>query len=106
MMFRSAILLMLGAGALAACGEKSAPPQETGDAAAQGAKGEVIGGTITDDMLPLDRLRSQSPPMSEDKPAGSASGRGAAAPATPAPAAPADTPDAAPAAEPAAEAET
>ena len=27
------------------------------------ARGEVLGGTISDDMLPLDTLQSQSPPL-------------------------------------------
>lgn len=47
---------------LAACGSDPAPaPADDGR---QGAEGEVLGGTISDDMLPLDTLRSQSPPQS------------------------------------------
>ena len=46
--------------ALAACG---------GDAGTEGerktAAGEVLGGTISDDMLPLDTVTSQSPPLRE-----------------------------------------
>ncbi len=53
---------LAGALALSACGDEAAQ----GDAAAvaQGGKaaGEVLGGTISDDMLPLDSLTSQSPP--------------------------------------------
>jgi len=42
---------------LAACnGDQPAPSEEEADAA-----GEVLGGTISDDMLPLDRVRSESP---------------------------------------------
>ena len=42
---------------LAACGEQT--PERTDDA--REAEGEVLGGTISDEMLPLDQLRSQSP---------------------------------------------
>ena len=47
---------------LTACEEETAQaPRES----EQGGKaaGEVLGGTISDDMLPLERLRSQSPPL-------------------------------------------
>lgn len=47
--------------ALAGCGENSAPDTTQDDDAT--ARGEVLGGTISDDMLPLDTLRSQSPPL-------------------------------------------
>lgn len=30
------------------------------------AEGEVLGGTISDEMLPLDTVRSQSPPLREE----------------------------------------
>ena len=45
---------------LAACDSGS-------DGAADGrtAEGEVLGGTISDEMLPLDTVRSQSPPLVE-----------------------------------------
>ena len=46
---------------LAACESETAPPPAQDDG--RGAKGEVLGGTISDDMLPLDTLRSQSPPQ-------------------------------------------
>ncbi|MCH2487714.1 MAG: hypothetical protein MK010_08240 [Erythrobacter sp.] len=87
MMMRSSVscvLLMM----LAACGSDPAPaPSDDGR---QGAEGEVRGGTISDDMLPLDTLRSQSPPQSgvgEDSESGA---EGGAAPATDA--SPADEP--------------
>ena len=47
---------------LAACESESAPPPVEDDGRAT-AEGEVLGGTISDDMLPLDTLRSQSPPQ-------------------------------------------
>jgi hypothetical protein len=58
---------------LAACGSDKAP------AAAEGAdaQGEILGGTISDDMLPLDELKSKSPPM---KPAPGESGGPGATP--------------------------
>lgn len=64
MNFRSLFLLAAGAALLAAC--DSASTDDTGeDKAARNAKGEVLGGTISDDMIPLERLRSQSPPLRE-----------------------------------------
>jgi hypothetical protein len=46
--------------ALAACGGDTGSEGERGSAA-----GEVLGGTISDDMLPLDTVTSQSPPLRE-----------------------------------------
>lgn len=43
---------------VAACGDEADEPAATGGEAA----GEVLGGTISDDMLPLDELTSTSPP--------------------------------------------
>jgi len=45
---------------LAACGEKAdtGPERKT-------AAGEVLGGSISDAMLPLDTVQSQSPPLHE-----------------------------------------
>lgn len=44
---------------LAACGgEANQSGEERGTAA-----GEVLGGSITDDMLPLDKVTSESPPL-------------------------------------------
>lgn len=48
---------------LAACGEDT--PQRADDA--REAEGEVLGGSISDDMLPLDQLQSQSPPIREER---------------------------------------
>lgn len=46
---------------LAACnGEQSPEAQPSADAMAEG---EVLGGTVSDGMLPLDTLKSQSPPL-------------------------------------------
>ena len=45
---------------LAGCGEE--PVAEPTDNDGRTAAGEVIGGTISDSMLPLDTVRSQSPP--------------------------------------------
>ncbi len=70
-MIRFAVLALLASG-LAAC-NGDAPSENTTGEARRGAKGEVLGGTISDDMLPLDTLRSRSPPLEEP----SRSGRGA-----------------------------
>lgn len=47
----------------------------SGEPAAEGerktAAGEVLGGTISDDMLPLDTVTSQSPPMGGSTESGS-----------------------------------
>lgn len=46
---------------LSACGDKTKAPEQqpTGKA----AEGDVLGGTISDDMIPLDELKSQSAPV-------------------------------------------
>lgn len=51
-------VIPLAALALVGCGDRQAEPvqSERGSAA-----GEVLGGSISDDMIPLDRLRSTSP---------------------------------------------
>jgi hypothetical protein len=46
-----------------ACSEDA--PERTDDA--REATGEVLGGSISDDMLPLDQLQSQSPPIREER---------------------------------------
>ncbi len=66
MKFRPLVPLAAGAALLSACGS-DAPTEETASEAERDAKGEVLGGTISDDMLPLDRLRSQSPPLREER---------------------------------------
>ena len=53
-------LLALTALALGAC--DSSDPAQTAPGGNR-AEGEVLGGTISDDMIPLDSLRSQSPPL-------------------------------------------
>lgn len=45
--------------ALAGCEEPQTAPGEQGSEAA----GEVLGGTISDAMIPLEQLESQSPPL-------------------------------------------
>jgi hypothetical protein len=45
---------------LAACGGSGAQREEGG---AGEAEGEVLGGSISDEMLPLDAVKSQSPPL-------------------------------------------
>lgn len=52
---------------LAACGGQT---PERGDDERE-AEGEVLGGTISDQMLPLDQLQSQSPVL-RDRPSGGA----------------------------------
>ena len=46
---------------LAACGDEAAEVSEGEEKL--DARGEVLGGSITDDMLPLDALTSQAPPQ-------------------------------------------
>ena len=64
--------------ALAACGGNSGNAEGERKTAA----GEVLGGSITDEMLPLDTATSQSPPMRETgaEPGASATGSTAASP--------------------------
>ena len=62
-MKRNSVLVLLPILLLAACGDDAAPTGEVDDGTA--AEGEVLGGTISDEMLPLDRLQSQSPPLRE-----------------------------------------
>ena len=81
--------------ALSACGEKSSDTAEQGGKAA----GEVLGGTISDDMIPLDQLESTSPPEKEQA-SGNAGATNGSSQATTS----AETPEAEPAeADPAAE---
>lgn len=47
--------------ALAACGGGNEAAEQADDD--RNARGEVLGGSISDDMLPLDTIRSQSPPL-------------------------------------------
>jgi hypothetical protein len=64
---------------LAGC-EDSAPEGETAEVGGKAA-GDVLGGTISDDMLPLEELKSQSPPAKRAPEAG-ASGSSDSAPAS------------------------
>ncbi|TWJ09324.1 hypothetical protein [Altererythrobacter ishigakiensis] len=52
---------MFGVIALSSCGDSLPDRSEDG----REAEGEVLGGSISDDMLPLDQLRSQSPVIRE-----------------------------------------
>ena len=54
-------LCLMASLALASCGDDAAPVEQ-GDEDAT-ARGEVLGGTISDDMLPLDTVRSQAPSL-------------------------------------------
>ena len=86
---RPAFCLVAGAIMLSACGS-DAPPEETEAEAGRGVKGEVIGGTISDAMIPIDQLQSQSPHIKEEttRPSGDAASDGE--PAAEADAAPAE----------------
>ena len=60
---------------LAACESESAPPPVEDDGRAT-AEGEVLGGTISAEMLPLDTLRSQSPSQGSGSGSGGSSAEG------------------------------
>ncbi len=79
--------------AIAGCGDKN--PGSDGER--KTAAGEVLGGTISDDMLPLDSVTSQSPPLREDSGADKKSSESSSTEGSPsdgASEAPAETPDA------------
>lgn len=61
---RSLIVVLAASLALAGCGDDKTPAAEGN--ASNKARGEVLGGTINDAMLPLDSVTSQSPPLRED----------------------------------------
>jgi hypothetical protein len=92
MRFRSLVLLVAGPFALSAC-QDEAPLEGNADEADRAAKGEVLGGTISDDMIPLDRLRSQSPPVADAPAASQGAGAADQAPSAPAVAEPIDDAD-------------
>jgi len=73
MTFRWTALAILPALALAACEDEAAieEPIETGGEAA----GEVLGGTISDEMLPLEQLTS-TPPLVDEEESGGAEDSG------------------------------
>lgn len=56
-MRRLKMTMLAGTLALTACGEQT--PERAEDS--REAEGEVLGGSISDDMLPLDQVQSQSP---------------------------------------------
>jgi hypothetical protein len=56
-MTRAAVLAVIALALLPACTEDAAAPADAGERAA----GEVLGGTISDAMIPLDQLDSQAP---------------------------------------------
>jgi hypothetical protein len=66
---RAAIIAPVAVLLLAACGEDAAPEAAQGGA----ASGEVLPGSISDDMIPTDALRSQGPQIVET-PTSAASG--------------------------------
>jgi hypothetical protein len=108
-MIRVAICL-LAVPLLAACQDEPAPVIVGEDS--RDATGDVLGGSISDDMIPLDSLQSTSPAARETATASESSSSGRSAPAESAePVAPAPEPveseavPAAPAAAPDAEAE-
>ncbi|WP_435198775.1 hypothetical protein [Qipengyuania sp. 902] len=79
--FPLALVCALG---LAACGDDAAEAPAEGDE--RGARGEVLGGTISDDMIPLDQLQSQSAPQNPGPDSGDGSDAGGSQePATEAP---------------------
>lgn len=96
-MTRAACLVLAPVLLLAACGDKAAAPAEQGGA----ASGEVLQGSVSDAMIPLDQLKSEAPLAPRQAPADTAQGLDAeqpdvtpaegveGGPAAPAPAAPA-----------------
>ena len=69
----AALPLLAGTLLLAACGDKAAK----GDGGM--ASSQVLEGTIGDDMIPLEDLRSQAPLAGPEKPGATAPGKGPAA---------------------------
>ena len=62
-------MLVFAGCVLASCDSNGGSRGNSGDD--RTAAGEVRGGTISDDMLPLDSLKSQSPPLRESAASGS-----------------------------------
>lgn len=76
---RSIAAMLFPLALLAACGDEAA--QEGDD---RSASGEVLEGTISDEMLPLDQLTSEPPLLERDKaPGGAAAEAGEAGEAEP-----------------------
>ena len=63
MIGRLATCLVLASGLAACSGETEAPEAQAPAEQGGSATGEVLGGTISDDMIPLESLTSQSPPL-------------------------------------------
>jgi len=57
----SIMLAFAGALFLTGCEDEAEPVRDQAETGGRAA-GEVLGGTISDDMLPLERLTSNSPP--------------------------------------------
>ncbi|MGX7953679.1 hypothetical protein ACWPM1_14095 [Tsuneonella sp. HG249] len=72
---KTAALLCLPLLALTGCGDNAGAEGERKTAA-----GEVLGGTISDEMLPLDTVTSQSPPLREEAGSGTDAIDGSTAP--------------------------
>lgn len=94
------LVLIVPLAILAACDQAEAPGAPTD----KRAEGEVLGGTISDAMVPLDQVRSQAPPLRVAPEEGDEAGtdgeaNDAAAPADPAPEAESEPAPAAPAEE-------
>ena len=82
------LALPLACLALAGCDKD---PEVAEDAAEEGnVSGEVLEGTISDDMLPLDELRSAAPPAEVVPEAGASGAASSSSPAEQAGAAPAE----------------
>ena len=70
-MKRFGLVVVMGL-ALASCGDDAAEIEERNEDST--ARGEVLGGTISDDMLPLDTLTSQSPSQGGEQDEGDGEG--------------------------------
>lgn len=65
MKYPLALILPISLG-LAACEKEADTPAPAEDDAGRGAAGEVLGGTVSDEMLPLERIQSQAPMLEEE----------------------------------------
>ena len=63
MILRLALVTAMGL-ALSACGETEDTPATTQEGA--GAQGEILGGSISDEMVPMEQTRSSSPAANEE----------------------------------------
>lgn len=78
-------IAMIAAGALLLAGCEDEATEVAVDDEGQTAEGEVLGGTISDDMLPLATQTSQAPPLRRETgedPASASSGSDASEPAS------------------------